>query len=256
MMIPLPAILTLAALFSTPVRAIVSGTSVPAIAKFPYMVSLQSASHFCGGVLINAHHVITTAECVTEVRASATRVRVGSLQYASGPLFSVGSIKIHEKYNPRTKTNNIAIVYLSVQATSGSFASLPLSPIEDPVPDSFAQVVGWGTTSQGASSIPTSLKFVSLAVQARSTCQQNLGVPVDSTMFCIYSNGKGPCSGDAGGPIVDRSSGTVLGLITGKSLNDPDADSQRCAQAGYPDVGVRLSQYILWIAGNQILEIR
>jgi trypsin len=46
--------------------------------EFPYIVSLQTNSHFCGGSLISSTVVITAGHCSVGFQPSDVRVRAGT----------------------------------------------------------------------------------------------------------------------------------------------------------------------------------
>jgi trypsin len=63
-------------------------------------------------------------------------------------------------------------------------------------------------------------------------------------MFCagLAAGGKDSCSGDSGGPIVDASTGVLLGLVSW---------GQGCAEAGFAGVYSRLGNYVTYVNSNK-----
>ncbi|KAH8597904.1 putative trypsin [Bisporella sp. PMI_857] len=226
---------------------IVGGT-VAASGEFPYIVSLsRSGSHFCGGVLVNANTVVTAGHCSTIYTASQVRVRAGSLQWASGGTqVGVSSITVHPSYSSSTINNDVAVWKLSTSLPASStigYATLPAQG-SDPVAGSTTTTAGWGTQNENASTLPANLYKVSVPVVSRSSCQSSYGTSAITTnMFCagLTAGGKDSCSGDSGGPIIDASTGVLIGLVSW---------GQGCAEAGYPGVYTRLGNYVTWISGQ------
>jgi trypsin len=62
-------------------------------------------------------------------------------------------------------------------------------------------------------------------------------------MFCagLAAGGKDSCSGDSGGPIINTSTGVLIGVVSW---------GQGCAEAGFPGVYTRLGNYVTWINAN------
>lgn len=238
---------------SIPVRAdqgtdIVGGTTA-ALGEFPYIVSLsRSGSHFCGGVLINAYTVVTAAHC-SIYSASTVKVRAGTLTWASGGTqVSVSSIVSHPSYSSSTTDNDVAVWHLSTAIPTSStigYATLPVQG-SDPVANSTVTTAGWGTTSENSSTLPSALRKVSVPVVARATCQAEYADvnPVTTNMFCagLAAGGKDSCSGDSGGPIIDASTGVLVGLVSW---------GVGCAEAGYAGVYTRLGNYVTWVNSNK-----
>jgi len=102
-----------------------------------------------------------------------------------------------------------------------------------------------GLTSESGSTLPSALRKVSVPVVARSTCQSEYGASaVTTNMFCagLPQGGKDSCSGDSGGPIVDASTGVLLGLVSW---------GQGCAEAGFAGVYSRLGNYVDYVNSNK-----
>lgn len=62
-------------------ESIVGGTAA-STGEFPYIVSLQyirGNSHTCGGVMVNAHTIVTAAHCSVDQTPSTLQARAGSL---------------------------------------------------------------------------------------------------------------------------------------------------------------------------------
>ncbi|CAI6069639.1 unnamed protein product [Clonostachys chloroleuca] len=224
---------------------IVGGTTASS-GEFPYIVSLSSGgSHFCGGVLLNANTVVTAGHC-SDSSASSVRVRAGSLNRSSGGTqVGVSSITIHPDYYVSNDIpyNDIAVWKLStsIAETSSTIKYAKLAAQgSDPSAGTTMTVAGWGLTSETGTTLPTTLRKVSVPVVSRSSCQADYGSgAITDAMWCagFTSGGKDSCSGDSGGPIVD-SSGTLTGVVSW---------GNGCAQADYPGVYTRIGKFNTWI---------
>ncbi|UNI24641.1 Trypsin [Purpureocillium takamizusanense] len=244
-------VVSAAAIPEEPVSAFIVGGELARPGEFPYIVSLSNGkSQFCGGALLNANTVLTAAHCSQDEKASAVRVRAGSLTWASGGTsVGVSSIFIHPNYDSNTTDNDVALWNLStpIQASSTiGYAKLP-EPESDPTPDSIATIAGWGDLASGDDSPPPAeLRKVSVPVVSRETCRADLehyGDVVTDNMFCagLKEGGKDSCQGDSGGPIVDQATGALIGLVSW---------GEGCARASSPGVYVRLGNFVRFIADH------
>ncbi|KAJ4305230.1 hypothetical protein N0V90_000761 [Kalmusia sp. IMI 367209] len=218
---------------STQSVQIVGGVAASA-GDFPFIVSLQqSGSHFCGGSLLNANTVVTAAHCAVGQTASRLSVRAGSLNRNSGgTLVGVSSIKVNSGFNSNNLDGDVAIFKLSTSIPTSSTISYAVLPASgaDPAAGTTLTVAGWGTTTEGGSSLPTALRKVDVPVVARSTCASQYqsidpSYQITTNMFCagLTAGGKDSCQGDSGGPIVD-SSKVLQGLVSwGEGCAEPNA---------------------------------
>lgn len=84
--------------------------------RFPYHVEIRSkhpnrTEKMCSGAILNNFLIVTTANCVEDVRPFEINVHVGlEKSNISSKPFEIRQIKIHEKYNNRSLCNNIAIL--------------------------------------------------------------------------------------------------------------------------------------------------
>ncbi|KXJ86523.1 trypsin-like cysteine/serine peptidase domain-containing protein [Microdochium bolleyi] len=228
---------------------IVGGEAASA-GDFPFIVSLgrSGGSHFCGGVLLNANTVVTAAHCSVGQSASSVTVRAGSLNRSSGgTLVGVSQILVNPTYSASGTNNDVALWRLSTPiAASGSigYVTLPAQG-SDPAGGVSATTAGWGTTSEGGSSLPTALRKVTVPVVSRTTCASAYGGSrITSSMICagLPAGGKDSCQGDSGGPIVETASKTLIGLV---SWGDG------CARANKYGVYTRVGNFVTWINQNK-----
>lgn len=103
---------------------------------------------------------------------------------------------------------------------------------------------GWGLLTESSSTLPSTLRKVSVPVISRASCRAEYGTSaVTDNMFCagLAAGGKDSCSGDSGGPIVDAD-GTLIGLVSW---------GQGCAEAGYAGVYSRLGNFVDWVTSEE-----
>lgn len=100
-----------------------------------------------------------------------------------------------------------------------------------------------GLTSESGSTLPASLRYVSVPVVSRATCRSEYGTSaITDNMFCAAASGKDSCSGDSGGPITITSTGVLAGTVSW---------GQGCAEAGFAGVYERIGNYVTYINANK-----
>lgn len=83
-----------------------------------------------------------------------------------------------------------------------------------------------------------------MPVISREQCRKEYGAElVTDTMFCagLSAGGMDSCSGDSGGPIIDKAAGTLIGLVSW---------GQGCAEPDYAGVYTRVGALVDWVNAN------
>ncbi|VUC31188.1 unnamed protein product [Clonostachys rosea] len=112
----------------------------------------------------------------------------------------------------------------------------------DPVDGSPITVVGWGYVEEDESGRSDVLRKVSIPVVSRDECQ--VAYPssnITENMFCAGTCGKGSCDYDSGGPVIDRVTGEVVGLVSWGTS---------CVGSDYPGVYVRVGNFVEYITSS------
>jgi secreted trypsin-like serine protease len=263
-------------------KASIVGGAGASIASFPFQVALYdpqagspAAGFFCGGVIIDATHVVTAAHCITgggrrqAGPAGDVAVLAGSSTLDPTDPGSVRdpvqSSAFDSHYNPQSSDYDIALLTLARPLWSGStapsvngvdtIAPLPLdqskaSAYANPnlTPAITATASGWGDVNPAPgheASYPTSLRAVRMPLVSDSLCEEQYAAieqPITSRMICA-GGGRShvdTCYGDSGGPlVVDQD--TPARPPGDYVLAGLVAFGNGCAQPGYAGVYTRIS---------------
>jgi secreted trypsin-like serine protease len=256
------------------VQKIVGGKPAQA-GKYPFQVALIAANtpvgqehfgQFCGGSLIDKNWVVTAAHCVPNTTAEEVDVYIGSTVLPSGRGNAGGQagkrqhvkkIVSHQKYDPDTSDNDIALLNLT-EAAPDTFApaSVATSEIDKTkgAPGSTVTVIGWGATQEGGNTTPK-LREVDVKVQDSALCLANYQAVVPSTkitdnMFCAGrpEGGADSCQGDSGGFIgAPAAEGTTPGAKPGFVQLGIVSWGIGCARPQLFGVYTRIANYRGWI---------
>lgn len=228
---------------------IVGGTDTP-ITQAPWQVLVHNGDNaFCGGVILDASHVLTAAHCALQ---DENNPNSGVLPTSAFTIVA-GSTNLNP-YNPLTQpppldaTNQVVGVSRAVfdpryDGTNYDTSVLTLSPAltldgtyrravsfaaAAPVTGAGLTVTGWGLSQFGDdTSAQTAMNRTTVNVTDFNTCNaayMNLLLP--GAILCAAAPGHDACSGDSGGPLVDGA-GQLVGIVS---------SGEGCANPNFPGV--------------------
>ncbi|KAF9814872.1 hypothetical protein SFRURICE_016717 [Spodoptera frugiperda] len=239
---------------NTDLARIVNGEPVD-IKEVPYQAALRRRvlsgwAHTCGAVIITSRGVLTAAHCVEAFvsQPSLLRVAVGtSSRLTGGKTYDVSVIHSHEGFSTSTLEHDIALLSTTKVMDFGeTVAPVSVASEHYVLPDGTGAIVsGFGTTSYEGSSSEV-LQAARVSIVSQSVCARaylriaNIG----TGMVCAVGSNppKDACQGDSGGPLVVRN--VLVGIVSW---------GEGCANANYPGVYTRVSEYSPWI--RQKLEV-
>jgi trypsin len=212
--------------------------------------------HFCGGTVIKSNWILTAAHCV-ENRTLPSMIQViqglDDLTLGAGARISVTKIVMHEKYDPETKDNDIALLRLSNPITSRPISLItPKEEVDALPPTTRVLISGWGHTKEDGKKSPKLQKAI-VEIIDRTVCNSpdSYKGTITDNMLCAASEDKpgkikDSCQGDSGGPMVLRhpDKGPILVGVVSFGYG--------CARAKYYGVYTRVSKYIDWITVHAI----
>lgn len=182
------------------------------IHNYPWQVSIASdgaGGHFCGGVLIHTHWVLTAAHCLGDLRDGTLRVRAGD-EHLDGAL---GNARVrltvrHPSYEPATWRNDIALLKIDPLpvGTQATPVQGPDAAVAARLGDTDVMATGWGVNRPKGSLPSNELLGARFRVVPTATCNRAPGFAgrVTESMLCLAGEGHGEsiCNGDSGGPAV------------------------------------------------------
>ncbi|RWS06566.1 Serine proteinase stubble-like protein [Dinothrombium tinctorium] len=236
----------------------------------------------CGGVLIDAFHVLTVAHCVVNYARNYNllKVRLGEWdtqqtnEFLPHEDYNVAKIIIHPGYKNSSLWNDIAILKLDKKVVFQPNIDTICLPYPNEVFDNQQCVTtGWGKNAYRGGSYSNILKEVSLPVIPHYKCQESLRKTRLGSRFRLHDSficaggeeGRDSCKGDGGGPLTCyRKDGTYA--LAGnnvdkckKSLMSPEIGLVSwgidCGHAGVPGVYVKVQKFLDWISKNTKINI-
>lgn len=231
-------------------QEIVGGTATQ-ITSVPWQVSLQSAngSHFCGGSIIAPTWIATASHCVSggapaRIVAGISRIS----QSASGQIRQVKRVIISPGYTDPTAGKDAALIELTAPLTLDSTSVKAIRPVMASSPAALTApgvtttVSGWGTTTEGAATLPDQLQSVQVPIVSMTTANTayNMTLSADQLAAGLAAGGKDSCQGDSGGPLIvmNGSEPLLAGIVSW---------GEGCARANIPGMYARVSSFAQWM---------
>ncbi|KAL8610334.1 hypothetical protein ACOMHN_041148 [Nucella lapillus] len=241
----------------TKASRIVGGKKTGSCDVIPWQVRLVSEQGLCGGSIISERHILTAAHCVNDLtEASQISVVVGDYDKdkteSTERTHTVKHFKFHERFNPTTYENDMALLTLEEPIDFSGRCVRPVCRDPSFVPSKmFCTVSGWGTTSSGGK-VSQTLQMVQLLTVRGSECVEQFGIPenypdyltAQKDQLCAgkVSGGQDSCQGDSGGPLVclhpTTHSFVQVGVVS-YGVN--------CAVKGMPGVYSSVSAFNDWV---------
>lgn len=242
---------------------VVGGEPAPG-GRYPFMVSLQkiglsgTASHFCGGSLVDEVWVLTAAHCVTGTTAGQFRIVVGGgkLSAGDGEERRPVEVRVHPAYDgDATHGADVALVRLSTPVED-------IAPVEPVQPGERARwkageratVIGWGVTSEAGTAASDELRAARLPIQRDDvmTAPAAYGdafLPSDMVGAGPGEGGSDACFGDSGGPLLIGRGSTLrqIGIVS---------FARGCGQANHPGVYSRLGEGRVRAFADSLIALR
>lgn len=209
-----------------------------------FVVSIRiNDLHKCGGCLFKRDVVISSAHCLKKVRKDPSKITVHagskSANFLSQSKYEVKAIKIHENYNSKRMTDDIAIILLDTVVDFDVSIKLRIVPTQA---GSSLLTCGWGMASDiWPLSIVRqfSLQCTDLKIYDQAKCENEFKYPnITDRMLCAYGNAGHGCTGISGELLVSSDKKKLVGIFS---------YGVGCAPMNTPGVYTNVAKYVLWI---------
>ncbi|KAH9510079.1 Transmembrane protease serine 13 [Bulinus truncatus] len=230
-----------------PSSAIMGGKDAPD-KSWPWQVRVFYGDRSCGGVLIDAQWVLTTAHCVEE--NGPYNIILGTRYYGPAVAYVTRRSKViaaHEEYSPHFLDNDIALLKMSSNVTYSDRirpACLPMYRQEFSVNDN-CYVTGFGNRINTKNSLILQQLRVYVVPDVECAYLMKLNFKrTDWSNICagrVRQTAGGVCFGDSGGPLSCKSIKKYY--VAGLTSENPG----NCNSDIIPDLFMKVSEYISWI---------
>ncbi|KAH8239477.1 hypothetical protein KR032_004714 [Drosophila birchii] len=218
------------------------------IEKFPYQVMLIGKQLWrkrilCGGTLLDRRWILTAGHCtmgVTHYDVYLGTKSVEDTEQLGGLVLRSNKFIVHERFNPETAANDIALVKLPMDIAFTSRiqpASLPSRYRHDQFAGMSVVASGWGAMVEMTNS--DSMQYTELKVISNAECAQEYDVVTAGVMCAKGLKDETVCTGDSGGPLVLKDTQVVVGIT---SFGPADG-----CETNIPGGFTRVTHYLDWI---------
>lgn len=204
----IPLLVCVSLFFSAPAFADVQNKIVGGVeaakGEFPFIVSLQAYSHFCGGSLIKKNWVLTAGHCASAEDPPGKIVIGLHDQRDTNHAETFTAVKTirHPDYNRSNIDYDFALIQLSGDS---QFEPIALNTTElQKMNDVMLTTAGWGTVREGDWNLPDLLQRVDVPFVDKARCMSAYPDQITDRMICagFDEGGKDSCQGDSGGPLI------------------------------------------------------
>lgn len=225
------------------------------IEKFPYQVMLIGKQLWrkrilCGGTLLDKRWVLTAGHCTMGVTHYDVYLGTRSMQdtqQLGGLVLRSNKFIVHERFNPETAANDIALVKLPVDVEFTARIRPATLPTHQRYNEQFTgqSVVasGWGAMVEMTSS--DAMQYTELKVISNAECAEEYDVVTAGVMCAKGLKDETVCTGDSGGPLVLKGTHMLVG-ITSFGPADGEAGGG-CERTTVPGGFTRVTHYLDWI---------
>ncbi|EDX10203.1 brachyurin [Drosophila simulans] len=218
------------------------------IEKFPYQVMLIGKQLWrkrilCGGTLLDRRWILTAGHCtmgVTHYDLYLGTKSVEDTELSGGLVLRSNKFIVHERFNPETAANDIALVKLPQDVGFTPRiqpASLPSRYRHDQFAGVSVVASGWGAMVEMTNS--DSMQYTELKVISNAECAQEYDVVTAGVICAKGLKDETVCTGDSGGPLVLKDTQIVVGIT---SFGPADG-----CETNIPGGFTRVTHYLDWI---------